>query len=69
MDGRDVKEIPLSHLRSGVTILSQDAYIFSGTVRDVMDPFGQVTDARKPGIRHTSGVADLSTRSYWASRP
>lgn len=43
VDGRDVKEVPLSLLRLGVTLISQDAHLFSGSVREAMDPLGQVS--------------------------
>lgn len=42
VDGLDIKEVPLSLLRSAVTVISQDAHLFSGTVREVIDPLGQV---------------------------
>lgn len=42
IDERDIKEVPLSRLRSGVTVISQDAHLFSGSVREVVDPLGQV---------------------------
>lgn len=43
MDGLDIKKVPLSMLRSAVTVISQDAHLFSGTVREVIDPLGQVS--------------------------
>lgn len=42
MDGKDIREFPLAQLRSGVTVISQDAYLFSGNVREAVDPLGQV---------------------------
>lgn len=43
MDGQDIREFPLALLRSGVTVISQDAHLFSGNVREAIDPLGQVS--------------------------
>lgn len=42
VDGQDVKSFPLALLRSGVTVISQDAHLFSGNIRETIDPVGQV---------------------------
>lgn len=43
MDGLEIRDVPLSLLRAGVTVISQDAQLFSGNVRQAIDPLGQVT--------------------------
>lgn len=42
VDGEDIRDFPLAFLRSGVTVISQDAHLFSGNVREAIDPLGQV---------------------------
>lgn len=42
VDGQDITTLPLALLRSGVTVISQDAHLFSGSVRETIDPVGQV---------------------------
>ncbi|GMK57331.1 hypothetical protein CspeluHIS016_0401650 [Cutaneotrichosporon spelunceum] len=44
IDGLDIGKLSLATLRSRLTILPQEAQLFSGTVRDNMDPFGQHED-------------------------
>jgi len=44
LDGIDVSQIGVQDLRSRVTIIPQDAVLFSGTIRDNLDPFGEHTD-------------------------
>ncbi|KAG9009269.1 hypothetical protein FRB94_012338 [Tulasnella sp. JGI-2019a] len=44
MDGLDILKIGLYDLRSRVTIIPQDAVLFSGTIRDNLDPFDDHTD-------------------------
>ncbi|CAM9571125.1 unnamed protein product, partial [Hapterophycus canaliculatus] len=46
LDGKDIRELPLALLRSGVTVISQDSYLFSGSVREAVDPLGKCSDAR-----------------------
>ncbi|KIR99113.1 ATP-binding cassette transporter [Cryptococcus deuterogattii 2001/935-1] len=45
IDGEDISELGLNALRSRLTILPQEAQLFSGTVRDNLDPFDQHEDA------------------------
>merc|ERR1711871_1935089 len=44
IDGVDTKEISLDLLRSRLTIISQEAVMFSTTVRENLDPFGAYED-------------------------
>ncbi|KAI0357033.1 multidrug resistance-associated ABC transporter [Trametes cingulata] len=45
IDGIDITTIGLHDLRSRITFIPQDATLFSGTLRDNLDPFGEHTDA------------------------
>ncbi|KAI0357032.1 multidrug resistance-associated ABC transporter [Trametes cingulata] len=45
IDGIDITTIGLYDLRSRITFIPQDATLFSGTLRDNLDPFGEHTDA------------------------
>ncbi|CAM9869028.1 unnamed protein product [Ectocarpus sp. 4 AP-2014] len=58
LDGQDIRELPLALLRSGVTVISQDAHLFSGNVREAIDPLGQCSDARIWEIIEMVGLRD-----------
>ncbi|KAF8602913.1 P-loop containing nucleoside triphosphate hydrolase protein [Ceratobasidium sp. AG-I] len=45
LDGIDITSIGLDDLRSRLTFIPQDVMLFSGTVRDNLDPFNEYTDA------------------------
>ncbi|KAL7422691.1 hypothetical protein Q5752_001982 [Cryptotrichosporon argae] len=45
LDGIDITSIGVDDLRSRITYIPQDAVLFSGTVRDNLDPFNEHTDA------------------------
>ena len=44
IDGLDISKLSLTTLRSRLTILPQEAQLFSGTIRDNLDPFTQHED-------------------------
>ncbi|WOO78778.1 ATP-dependent bile acid permease [Vanrija pseudolonga] len=44
IDGIDITKIGVDDLRSRITYIPQDAVLFSGTVRDNLDPFSEHTD-------------------------
>ncbi|KAJ0419789.1 P-loop containing nucleoside triphosphate hydrolase protein [Aspergillus carlsbadensis] len=45
IDGIDVSSVKLHDLRSRVGMISQDPIVFTGTVREVLDPFSQHDDS------------------------
>ncbi|KAJ7619721.1 P-loop containing nucleoside triphosphate hydrolase protein [Roridomyces roridus] len=45
IDGIDISEIGVHDLRSRVTFIPQDATLFSGSLRDNLDPFGDYEDS------------------------
>ncbi|KAI9238999.1 MAG: P-loop containing nucleoside triphosphate hydrolase protein [Podila humilis] len=45
IDGVDTSTLGLQELRSRLTIIPQDSFLFGGTVRANLDPFGQHQDA------------------------
>lgn len=44
IDGIDISKLGLHTLRSKITIIPQDAVLFSGTLRMNLDPFNKYTD-------------------------
>ncbi|KAL0091774.1 hypothetical protein J3Q64DRAFT_1831157 [Phycomyces blakesleeanus] len=45
LDGIDITQIGVHDLRSKLTIIPQDAVLFSGTIRSNLDPFEEYTDS------------------------
>lgn len=43
--GRDITTVGVEDLRSQLTLIPQDAVLYSGTIRDNLDPFNEHTDA------------------------
>jgi ABC-type multidrug transport system fused ATPase/permease subunit len=44
LDGEDVSELGLHHLRQNVTIIPQDPTLFTGTIKTNIDPFNRYSD-------------------------
>ncbi|CAH0561977.1 unnamed protein product, partial [Brassicogethes aeneus] len=44
IDNRDIKTIPLNCLRKNIDIIPQNPILFSGNIRDNLDPFNEHTD-------------------------
>lgn len=45
IDGVDISRVPLKRLRQSISMIPQDPVLFSGTLKDNLDPFGQQSDA------------------------
>lgn len=45
IDGKDISKIGLHDLRSKITIMPQDPMMFSGTIRQNLDPFNTFKDS------------------------
>lgn len=45
IDGQNISDLSLATLRSRLTILPQEAQLYSGSLRDNLDPFRQHEDA------------------------
>ncbi|CAG5076674.1 Oidioi.mRNA.OKI2018_I69.PAR.g8517.t2.cds [Oikopleura dioica] len=61
IDGVDCREIGLHDLRKKLTIIPQEATLFSATLRKNLDPFGEYSDAdiwRAIELSHLKGFTD-----------
>lgn len=74
LDGVDIGELGLSELRSQLSIIPQDPFMFSGTVRKNLDPFNAFKEAdlwaalERVGlhevVRNLSGGLDAAVSEY-----
>lgn len=44
VDSVDIRQLPLHVLRSKITVIPQEPVLFSGTIRDNLDPFNEMDD-------------------------
>ncbi|OCF78519.1 ATP-binding cassette transporter [Kwoniella mangroviensis CBS 8886] len=70
LDGIDITKIGVDDLRSRITYIPQDAVLFSGTVRENLDPFNEHTDEELLDalFRVNLGPSDSPTASRVPSR-
>ncbi|KAK4689221.1 hypothetical protein P7C73_g876, partial [Tremellales sp. Uapishka_1] len=66
LDGVDIASLGTKELRSSITYIPQDSVIFSGTLRDNLDPFHQYSDNELHDALNQVGLA--GTFSLPASR-
>ena len=62
LDGRDIRSIPMSDLRSRLGVVLQDTFLFSGNVADNLRLNGDVSDLQLQRICAELGLGDLLER-------
>ena len=62
LDGRDIRSIPMSDLRSRLGVVLQDTFLFSGNVADNLRLNGDVSDLQLERICAELGLGDLLNR-------
>lgn len=60
IDGVDISTMGLQRLRSSLTLIPQDAVIYSGTLRYNLDPLGEYDDTRLADALQRTSLSDLS---------
>ncbi|KAG6334059.1 hypothetical protein ID866_5033 [Astraeus odoratus] len=68
IDGVDTSSVGLTRLRQSLSIIPQDAFLFSGTLRTNLDPFGLHDDARLWDALKRAYLVD-SHRELHAEKP
>ncbi|KAG2526976.1 hypothetical protein JM18_003048 [Phytophthora kernoviae] len=58
IDGIDIQKLKLHDLRRSLAIIPQDPVLFSGPLRDNLDPFGEYSDADIWGVLKQVHLAD-----------
>jgi len=64
IDGQDIEKIGLHCLRQKIAIIPQDAILFSGTVRNNLDPFRDVTEEHDLEILNVLSKVKLLSAIY-----
>jgi ABC-type multidrug transport system fused ATPase/permease subunit len=62
-DGIDTSKINLEALRSNITIIPQHPELVAGTLRQNLDPFGQMDDAALNGALEAAGLLSLQSEN------
>ncbi|KAN0061178.1 Transporter of the ATP-binding cassette (ABC) [Thecaphora frezii] len=69
IDGIDISKVPMKTLRQRLTVIPQDAQLFSGTVRSNLDPFNVYDDADLWQALERCRLASSGATSRAVSRP
>jgi len=67
IDGIDISTIGIHDLRSRLTFIPQDATLFSGTLRDNLDPFGEHDDSECLDVLYRVQMISQSTYASHAT--
>lgn len=62
IDGVDIMGVNLRELRRNLAIIPQDPVMFSGSLRENLDPFGEYSDAAIWAVLHQVHMADSLTK-------
>ena len=69
IDGIDISTIGLADLRSQLTLIPQEAVLFSGTVRSNLDPFDEYSDEAVLAVLQRVEMNSGSTRGSGTATP
>jgi ATP-binding cassette subfamily C (CFTR/MRP) protein 4 len=53
---KDIREINISQLRNSISFISQNPFMFIGTLRENLDPFGEYTDEYMNHVLKITGL-------------
>lgn len=68
IDDLDISSFGLDELRSRMTIIPQNAVLFSGTIRENLDPFSQHSDEELISTLHKVHIKTNADQSHLDSR-
>ncbi|KAJ6585099.1 multidrug resistance-associated ABC transporter [Mycena capillaripes] len=69
IDGIDISKIGLHDLRSRITFIPQDAALFSGTIRNNLDPFGEYEDSACMNVLYRVHLISQSQNASRSATP